>query len=445
MYISSKITQTIFVTRKDSWNSGKRILVTQPEQPNQPQPSQQPELFHSSRKFHKGRFLGAVVLAIIVCGLLAGTLGYWVGNMNSSSNLANLQKQVIDLQNQVASLTVNNTANSQVSPTNVSLSQLYMDVKDSVVVIMDSQSGSPVEGSGFIYNLSGRMVVVTNYHVVASGTNISVTFGDGNGYTATVLGFDAYADLAVLSVDAPASELHPLQVVSSSSLTVGNFVAALGTPFGLAGSMTTGIVSALGRTITETSAGNYPIANVIQISAPINPGNSGGPLLNDQDQVVGINTAGIQNTQQGGAAQGVGFAIPSDTILREISSLVNDGSYTQHSYMGIGVVDVTFDIASKEKLNVTYGVLLQQITSGGPADKAGIKAGATQALIDGNTIFVGGDIITAINGTRIINEDGLSTYLEENTLPNQTINLTILRNGQIINVPLVLGARPAPS
>ncbi|HUK85544.1 MAG TPA: trypsin-like peptidase domain-containing protein [Candidatus Acidoferrum sp.] len=419
--------------------------MTQPEQPNQPQPSQQPELFHSSRKFHKGRFLGAVVLAIIVCGLLAGTLGYWVGNMNSSSNLANLQKQVIDLQNQVASLTVNNTANSQVSPTNVSLSQLYMDVKDSVVVIMDSQSGSPVEGSGFIYNLSGRMVVVTNYHVVASGTNISVTFGDGNGYTATVLGFDAYADLAVLSVDAPASELHPLQVVSSSSLTVGNFVAALGTPFGLAGSMTTGIVSALGRTITETSAGNYPIANVIQISAPINPGNSGGPLLNDQDQVVGINTAGIQNTQQGGAAQGVGFAIPSDTILREISSLVNDGSYTQHSYMGIGVVDVTFDIASKEKLNVTYGVLLQQITSGGPADKAGIKAGATQALIDGNTIFVGGDIITAINGTRIINEDGLSTYLEENTLPNQTINLTILRNGQIINVPLVLGARPAPS
>ena len=414
--------------------------MTQPEQPNQPQPSQQPELLHSSRKFHKGRFLGAIVLAIIVCGLLAGALGYWVGNMNSSSNLSNLQKQVIDLQNQVASLTINNTANSQVSPTNVSLSQLYMDVKDSVVVIMDSQSGSPVEGSGFIYNLSGRMVVVTNYHVVASGTNISVTFGDGNGYTATVLGFDAYADLAVLSVDAPASELHPLQVVSSSSLTVGNFVAALGTPFGLAGSMTTGIVSALGRTITETSAGNYPIADVIQISAPINPGNSGGPLLNDQDQVVGINTAGIQNTQQGGAAQGVGFAIPSDTILREISSLVNNGSYTLHSYMGIGVVDMTFDIAAQEKLNVTYGVLLQQITSGGPADKAGIKAGATQALIDGNTIIVGGDIIAAINGTRIINEDGLSTYLEENTLPNQTINLTIVRNGQTINVPLVLGS-----
>jgi S1-C subfamily serine protease len=384
-------------------------------------------------------------VAIIACSLFAGALGYWVGNMNSSSNLSSLQKQVVDLQNQVAGLTDNNNVTTQVSPQNVSLSQLYIDVKDSVVVITDSQSGSTFEGSGFVDNLTGRMIVVTNYHVIASATNISVTFGDGNGYTATVLGSDPYSDLAALSVDAPASELHPLQVVSSSSLNVGDFVAALGTPFGLAGSMTTGIVSALGRTITETTAGNYPIADVIQISAPINPGNSGGPLLNAEGQVVGINTAGIQNTQQGGAAQGVGFAIPSDTILREITSIVNNGSYTQYPYMGIGVVDMTFDIAAQEGLNITYGVLVQQITSGGPADKAGIKAGTTQALIDGNTILVGGDIITAINGTRIINEDDLSKYLEENTLPNQTIHFTVVRNGQTIDVPIVLGARPASS
>ena len=365
--------------------------------------------------------------------------------MNSSNNLSNLQKQVTVLQNQVAGLTSNNGATIQVSSQNVSLSQLYMSVRDSVVVITDTQSGSLVEGSGFVDNLAGRMVVVTNYHVIASGTNISATFWDGDGYAATVLGSDPYSDLAVLSVDAPATEFQPLQVVSSSTLSVGDFVAAVGTPFGLAGSMTTGIVSALGRTITETTADNYPIADVIQTSAPINPGNSGGPLLNAEGQVVGINTAGIENTQNGGTAQGLGFAISSDTILREITSLVNTGSYTQYPYLGIGVVDMTYDIAAQEGLNVTYGVLVEQVTSGGPAGQAGIKAGTTQAVVDGNSIVVGGDIITAINGTRIVDEDALSTYLAENALPNQTINVTVVRNGQTMNISIVLGTRPSPS
>jgi S1-C subfamily serine protease len=272
-----------------------------------------------------------------------------------------------------------------------------------------------------------------------------LTFSDGDGYAATVLGSDPYSDLAVLFTDAPASEFHPLQVVSSSTLNVGDFVAAVGSPFGLAGSMTTGIVSALGRTITETTAGNYPIADVIQFSAPINPGNSGGPLLNAAGQVVGINTAGIENTQEGGTAQGVGFAIPSDTILREITSLVDTGSYTQYPYMGIGVVDMTYDIAAQERLSVTYGVLVEQIASGGPADSAGLKAGTTQTTVDGNTIYVGGDIITSINGTRIVNEDDLSTYLAENTLPNQTIDITIVRDGQTLSIPLILGTRPSAS
>jgi len=384
-------------------------------------------------------------VAIIACSLFAGVLGYWIGNMNSSNNLSNLQKQVNALRSQVAGLSISSSSSIEVVPQNVSLSQLYMDVKDSVVVITDTQSSSLVEGSGFIDNLTGRMVVVTNDHVIASGTNISVTFWDGNGYPATVLGSDPYSDLAVLSVNAPASEFQPIQVVSSSTLSVGDFVAALGSPFGLAGSMTTGIVSALGRTITETSADNYPIADVVQFSAPINPGNSGGPLLNAEGQVVGINTASIENTQNGGTAQGLGFAIPSDTILREITSLVDTGSYTQYPYMGVGVVDNTYDIAAQEGLKVTYGVLVEQVASGGPAAKAGLKAGTTQVVIDGNTIVVGGDIIIAINGTRIVNEDDLSTYLAENALPNQTINITIVRNGQTMNVPLVLGTRPPPS
>ncbi len=367
-------------------------------------------------------------------------------NSNSSSKLSSLQKQVSQLQNQIASLSGNSGATTEVVPENVSLSSLYGEVKDSVVVITDTQSSSFVEGSGFIDDLAGRMVVVTNNHVIASGTGISVTFSNGDGYSATVLGSDPYSDLAVLSVnDAPASEFQPLQIINSTTLSVGDFVAAVGSPFGLAGSMTTGIVSALGRTITETSSGNYPIADIIQFSAPINPGNSGGPLLNSAGQVVGINTAGIENSQNGGTAQGLGFAISSDTILREISSLVSTGSYTQYPYMGISVADNSYDIASQEKLPVTYGLLVEQVVSGGPADKAGLKAGTNQVTIDGNQIVVGGDIITAINGVRIINEDELSTYLAENTAPGQTITVTVYRNGSSTDISLTLGTRPAPS
>ena len=334
-----------------------------------------------------------------------------------------------------------------VQPQAVSISQLYQNVQDSVVVITDQQlqtgvfgqSYALVQGSGFVYNHNGRMIIVTNYHVVNQAINISVTFRNGNGYAANVLGADPYADLAVVSANAPASEYKPLQVVSSSSLNVGDFVAAFGSPFGLSGSLTTGIVSQLGRTITETTAGNFPIPNVIQTDAPINPGNSGGPLLNSNGQVVGINTATVSGST------GVGFAIPSDTILREINSLVTTGTYAQHSYLGIGGVDMNYDIASQTGLSLTYGVLLQQVANGGPADKAGLKAGTNQAVIDGKSVVVGGDVIIAFNGSRIINTDGLSSYIEQNTLPTQTVIVTILRNGQTMNLSIVLGTRPPPS
>ena len=214
---------------------------------------------------------------------------------------------------------------------------------------------------------------------------------------------------------------------------------AIGSPYGLTGSMTTGIVSALNRTITEDTANGYAISDIIQTSTAINPGNSGGPLLNSQGQVIGITTAVIDNSQ------GLGFAIPSDTILREVKDLASNGSYTQHPYLGISGLDMTYDIATQMKVSVTYGVLIQQVTSGGPADKAGIKAGTTQATVDGNTVVLGGDIIVGINGSRIRNSDDLSTYLEENTLPGQTVNLTIVQNSQTITVSVVLGERPAPT
>ena len=214
---------------------------------------------------------------------------------------------------------------------------------------------------------------------------------------------------------------------------------AVGSPYELAGSMTTGIVSALGRTITEDMSGSYPIANVIQTSTPINPGNSGGPLLNYQGQVVGITTAIVSDSQ------GLGFAIPSSTVLREISSLVADGSYNKHPMIGASGTDMSYEIAKAINVDVTYGWLVAQVTSGGPADTAGLRGGTQQVTVAGQTVIIGGDIIIAINGTRITNIDDLSTYLEEHTLPGQTINVTIMRSNQKMTLAIVLGARPSPS
>jgi S1-C subfamily serine protease len=221
-------------------------------------------------------------------------------------------------------------------------------------------------------------------------------------------------------------------------------VIAVGAPYGLTGSVTTGVVSALGRTIDESTI-PYAIANAIQTSTPINPGNSGGPLLNYADEVVGITTATATDPSTGNSADAIGFAVPSSTILREIGSLVTNGTYTQHSYLGITEVDMDYATAQAMNINTTYGVLIESVVSGGPAATAGLKAGSQQSVVEGNTIVLGGDIITAINGTRILDGDGLSAYLEANTLPGQTIEVTIIRNGQTMTIPVVLGTRPAPS
>ena len=223
------------------------------------------------------------------------------------------------------------------------------DVRNSIVLIEGDISGGTQQGSGFVYDFSGRTVVLTNYHVVKGTTDLSVTFADGNGYSATVLGTDPYSDLAVLSVNAPASEFKPLDIVSSSTLAVGESVIAIGNPYGLVGSLTTGVVSALGRTITEDIAGDYAIANIIQTSTPINPGNSGGPLLNAVGNVVGITTAIVSNSQ------GLGFAIPSDTILKEINDLITTGSYDGHSYLGVEGEDMSYSLAQQTGASVTYG------------------------------------------------------------------------------------------
>lgn len=369
--------------------------------------------------------------------LIGGTLSYSTAESSEANQLQQLETQQ---QNYDAA-----TQNIVYIYNDTSLAQLYQNVRDSVVVIyglapQQSFFGTQyaeVQGSGFVYEYNNENIVITNKHVVDGASDITVTFSNGDAYPATVVGSDAYSDLAVLSVQAPADEYHPLEILSSSTLNVGDPVIAIGSPFGLGGTMTTGIVSQLGRTIQDSVAGSFPVANIIQTSVPINPGNSGGPLLNYQGDVVGITTAIIQDST------GLGFAIPSNTILREIQSLVTTGSYDQHPWLGISGTDMRYSIAQAMNINVTYGWLITQVTNGGAADNAGLKGGDQQVRINGQRTLIGGDIIIAIDGTRIIDGDFLMSYLEEHTVPNQIITVTVVRNSQILDVSVQLGTRPA--
>jgi putative serine protease PepD len=341
-----------------------------------------------------------------------------VGVLNGKLSL--LQNQLSDLQGFQNSTYQNIT----ILQNETSLAQIYTDLRDSVVLVQGETSDGSVQGSGFVYNYAGRTVVLTNYHVVQDTTSLSVTFSNGHGYEATVLGEDPYSDLAVVSVNnAPTSEFKPVSIVSSSTLDVGEPVIAIGNPYGLVGSLTTGVVSATGRTIQEDTAGGFAIANIIQTSAPINPGNSGGPLLNAVGNVVGITTAIVSESQ------GLGFAIPSDTILREISALINSGSYNGHSYLGVTGIDMDYFSAKSMGTSVTYGWQIKSVVNGGPSD----------GVLNVN------DIIIAMNQTVIRNNDDLASYLEQYTLPGDRIVLTVIRADSSNDVVVTLGPRPPPS
>jgi S1-C subfamily serine protease len=417
----------------------------------------------SSEKPKTTRLSTILIGAVIIGLLIGGICGYAISSLTTSSKISGLQSNLSALEKQVSDLQAKNSTIYEYKPyenntyflgDNVSLPQLYEQVKNSVVVVQGwivENSGWPfyqttyteVQGSGFVSNLTGPIVIITNFHVVQDAINITVTFTDGNAYAANVTGLDPYADLAVLKISAPQYEYTPLTIISSSTLKVGDPVIAMGDPLGYTGSMTSGIVSALGRTVTVSWAA-YGIADCIQTTAPINPGNSGGPLLNYLGEVVGI-TSYTAITSQGVAAQGLGLAIPSSTILREIAALITNGSYNSHPWLGVSGLDMTYEIAQAMKTNVTYGWLITQVTGGGPAANAGLRGGATQVQIAGSQVTIGGDIITEINGTRIKNTDDLSTYLEEHASPGLTIDVTVVRNNQTMTVAVTLGTRPSPS
>ena len=383
-----------------------------------------------------------VVVVIAILGTYAAVSLMHASGTTTSSSDQSLIDSLVSQNSQLQSELASRTQISNGTVLGLDTVRIYQLDSVGVVTVQGTTSSggttSTILGSGFVLNFSGSNYIVTNYHVVKDVSGITVTFQDGDAYPATVVGSDGYSDLAVLNLTAPASEFHPLTVVSSSTLVVGQPVAAIGNPFGLAGSMTVGIVSQLGRTISESLAGNFSIANVIQFSAQINPGNSGGPLLNANGAVVGITTATVVSSQ------GVGFAIPADTILKEISSLVISGNYDMHAYMGISGADMNYQLAQLQKTNYTYGVLIESLTSGGPAQKAGLKVGTQTATVQGTPYLIGGDIIVSVNGTKLVNTDALSTYLAAYCLPGETLAMQIIRGGQPMTVDLVLGTRPPP-
>ena len=315
------------------------------------------------------------------------------------------------------------------------LIDLYNKTRESVVMIIVKLPTGAAEGSGFVYDASGR--IITNNHVVEDATSITVTFIDGTIVDATLVGRDPYSDVAVISVNAPASLIKPLKLGKSSLLKVGQSVVAIGNPYGLANTLTSGIISAVGRQMDST--GNYPIVDVIQTDAAINPGNSGGPLLNMDGEVVGINTAIPSET-----SRGIGFAVPSDSIARELPSLISKGTYS-HPYLGIQGRDVTQGIVGSMSLPTgTRGTLVIEVTSGGPAGIAGMRGGTRTETIDGVSTKLGGDVITSADGTQMKTFYDLIVYIQRNKVPGAKITLGIIRDSSPRNIVVTLGTRPPP-
>jgi S1-C subfamily serine protease len=295
-------------------------------------------------------------------------------------------------------------------------------------------------GSGFVIDKEGH--IVTNNHVIEDADQVRVTFFDGVVVTAETVARDEDSDLAVVQVDVDPERLVPLEFGSSTDLRVGQRVIAIGNPWDLGGTMTVGIVSALGRSLPGriSEQGQYSIPDLIQTDAAINPGNSGGPLVDSSGQVVGINSA-IRS--EGRFNSGVGFAVPVDIVKRVVPALISEGRY-RYPYLGISsnnLVTVA-DLAEELNLPVQRGVLIAEATPGFPADEAGLRGGTEQINFLGQPVVIGGDIILAIDDYQLRDFDDLIAYLIRETSVGQEVTLTVLRDGETMRVPLTLGERP---
>jgi len=327
------------------------------------------------------------------------------------------------------------------------LMELFQRVSPGVVEIFVYTAQGGGQGSGFVYDTAGH--IITNFHVVDGATQIEVDFPSGYKTYGTVVGVDPDSDIGVIKVDAPASELHPLPMGDSDLLKVGQAVVAIGNPFGLDSTMTRGIISGLGRTEasqrTAPGGGNFSVGGIIQTDAAINPGNSGGPLLNLSGEVVGINNmlqSQTSNAQGDLVNSGIGFAVPVNIVKRVVPVVIRDGKY-DYPFLGITSFGDGLDLESAKLLGLSEynGVYVTSVVPGGPADKAGIKAGDKETSVQG--LMAGGDLIVAIDGKPLRSYAEFITYLVTEKSPGDEVVVTVLRGTEKMDITITLGKRPS--
>ena len=321
----------------------------------------------------------------------------------------------------------------------LTLVELFEKSESGVVRIDVDKINSSLEtgslGSGFVFDDLGH--IITNAHVVESASSVTITFLDGSQYNAQIIGSDKFTDIAVIKVEEKPRYLHPLQMGDSSTLKVGEQVAAIGNPFGLSGSMTSGIVSQIGRLLPSQDTG-FSIPNVIQTDAAINPGNSGGPLLNMAGKVMGINTAIQSGT---GQSAGIGFAVPSNTILKVVPVLIEKGKYS-HPWIGISGKDIDPELAKVRDLDQSKGFLIITVVPGSPAEIAGLKGVSEIKIIGDKEYPADGDIIISVDGKEVRKISDILIHLQEEKSVGDEMILGILRDGEVMHIILVLIERP---
>jgi len=316
-----------------------------------------------------------------------------------------------------------------------SLVDIFEKSEESVVQVNVLRGGSDGGmGSGFVYSEEGY--IITNQHVVKDAKKVTVTFLDGEAYIGDVIGTDPDLDIAVVKVSPSNTYLQPITIGDSSKLKVGEKIVAIGNPFGLSGSMTSGIVSQIGRLLPQESG--YSIPDVIQTDAAINPGNSGGPLINMKGEVVGINTA-IQSIT--GEFSGIGFAVPSNTVKKIVPVLIEDGEF-KHPWMGISGTDVDPELADFRELKSSKGFLVISVIEGSPAEQAGLIGVTETKEIDGRELAVDGDIVLSIDGKTVRKISDILIHLQREKSIGDEMVLSVNRNGEILELTMVLEERP---
>jgi 2-alkenal reductase len=323
------------------------------------------------------------------------------------------------------------------------LVNLYARINPSVVNITDygSQGGELVpisQGSGYVFDTQGH--IITNAHVVLGAEEVEVTFADASVQPAEVLGADLYSDLAVIRVTELPQGVNPLPFGSMEDLAVGQTVVAIGNPFGLEGTLTRGVISALGRSIPALVQ-SFSIPQSIQTDAAINPGNSGGPLLNLEGEVIGVN-AQIETGGEGRSNLGIGFAIPVNLVQRVVPDLIERGEHVW-AYFGVSGDNLNSTQIEAMNLPVNKGAYIARVIEGGPSAEAGLRGSQGTEQVEGRTVEVGGDVVTAINGQPIATYEDLLIYIALNASPGDSVTLTVIRDGETMDLVVTLGERPA--